>query len=181
MQTKIADFSKIPSFMKFLLEELKSLKNEGSEWYTSVQTTITKLKEEYDIVVSEHRRRSSHLKSDSLNFLHEYREKIAVPYLDSLIENINQRFKDEAVKVLSAAAIFDPAKFPTEESQITSYGLEEINTLADYYGNDASVEYDGTIHTSPAVLDREELLSEWETFRRALIQEKASVVHAKET
>ncbi len=52
MQTKIADFSKIPSIMKFLLEELKSLKNEGSEWYTSVQT-ITKLKEEYDIVVSE--------------------------------------------------------------------------------------------------------------------------------
>ncbi len=104
-----------------------------------------------------------------------------MPYLYSLIENINQRFMDEAVKVLSAAAIFDPAKFPTEESQITSFDLEEINTLADYYGNDASVEYDGTIHTSPAVLDREELLSEWKTFRRALIQEKASVVQAKET
>ncbi len=82
---------------------------------------------------------------------------------------------------MSAAAIFDPAKFPTKESQMTSYGLEEINTLADYYGNDASVEYDATIHTSPAVLDREELLSEWKTFRRALIQEKASVVQAKET
>ncbi len=52
MQTKIADFSKIPSFMKFLLEELKSLINEGSEWYTSVQTTITKLKEEYDLSVN---------------------------------------------------------------------------------------------------------------------------------
>ncbi len=50
MQSKAVDYSKVPSFMKFLLDEL-----EDSNWCSSIQSTITKLKEEYDINVSEHR------------------------------------------------------------------------------------------------------------------------------
>ena len=92
--------------------------------------------------------------------------------MECLIENINRRFTDEAVKILSATSVFDPTKFPTEEALILAYGLEEIRILADFYGNDTTVEYEGTIYTSSPLLDRDELLSEWKTFRRALIQEK---------
>ena len=96
--------------------------------------------------------------------------------MDCLIENINRRFTDEAVKILSATSVFDPTKFPTEEALILAYGLKDIRILADFYGNDATVEYEGTIHTSSPLLDRDELLSEWKTFRRALIQEKKSIM-----
>ena len=78
-----------------------------------------------------------------------------------------------------AASIFDPTKFPTEEALISAYGFEEIRILADFYGKDATVEYEGTIHTSSPLLDQEELfLLQWKTFRRALIQEK-KVYHTK--
>ena len=43
---------------------------------------------------------------------------------------------------LLAASIFDPAKLSTEEKLILSYGHEEIS--ADFYGNDAVVEYERT-------------------------------------
>ena len=96
--------------------------------------------------------------------------------MDCLIENINRRFTDKAVKILSATSVFDPTKFPTEEALILAYGLEEIRILADFYGNDATVVYEGTRYTSSPLLDRDEFLSEWKTFRRALIQEKKSIM-----
>ena len=176
MQRKIIDFSKIPSFVKILVDELRSLKSEESEWCSTVQSTIIKL-EEYDIVVGAQRHGSGRSKSARISTLQEYRECVAIPYLDCLIENINRRFTDEAVKILSATSVFDPTKFPTEEALILAYyGLEEIRILADFYGNDATVEYEGTIYTSSPLLDRDELLSEWKTFRRALIQEKKSIM-----
>ncbi len=80
------------------------------------------------------------------------------------------------MKILSATSLFDPTKFPAEERQILTYGLEEIRILADFYGNDATVEYDGTVFTSSPLINRDELLSEWKTFRRALVQENKSIM-----
>ena len=176
MQRKIIDFSKIPSFVKILVDELRSLKSEESEWCSTVQSTIIKLEEEYDIVVGAQRHGSARSKSARISTLQEYTECVAIPYLDCLIENINRRFTDEAVKILSATSVFDPTKFPTEEALILAHGLEEIRILADFYGNDATVEYEGTIYTSSPLLDRDKLLSEWNTFKRALIQEKKSIM-----
>ncbi len=85
-------------------------------------------------------------------------------------------FTNDSVKILSATSVFDPTKFPAEERQILTYGLEEIRILADFYGNDATVEYDGTVFTSYPLINRDELLSEWKTFRRALVQEKKSIM-----
>ena len=59
MQRKIIDFSKIPSFVKILFDELRSLKSEESEWCSTVQSTIIKLEEEYDIVVGAQRHGSA--------------------------------------------------------------------------------------------------------------------------
>lgn len=85
------------------------------------------------------------------------------------MENIKRCFSDEAVKLLVATSIFNPAQLPAEES-LSSYGLQEINDLADFYGNEASLEYHGVTYTSPPLLDREELLSEWKIFRKAYLE-----------
>ena len=124
MQRKIIDFSKVPSFVKILVDELRSLKSEESEWCSTVQSTIIKLEEEYDIVVGAQRHGSTRSKSARISTLQEYRECVAIPYLDCLIENINRRFTDEAVKILSATSVFDPTKFPTEEALILAYVLK---------------------------------------------------------
>ena len=63
MQRKIIDFSKMPSFVNILLDELKSLNSEESEWCSTVQSTIIKLEEEYDIVVSAQSHGSARSKS----------------------------------------------------------------------------------------------------------------------
>ena len=62
------------------------------------------------LVVSAQRHGSTRSKSARISTLQEYRAHAAIPYLDSLIENINQGFTDEAVKILYAASIFDPAE-----------------------------------------------------------------------
>ncbi len=133
------------------------------------------MREEHDVVVDAqiHESRS---RSARIITIQQYRDRVAIPYLDSLLDNINRRFTNDSVKILSATSVFDPTKFPAEERQILTYGLEEIRILADFYGNDATVEYDGTVFTSSPLINRDELLSEWKTFRRALVQEKKPIM-----
>ena len=60
---------------------------------------------------------------------------------------------------------------PSEE-YLSSYGNEQIKLLAGFYGEEATVKYDGETHTSKPLVDASELLSEWKIFRRALVVEK---------
>ena len=108
----------------------------------------------------------------------DYQSHIAIPYIDSLMDNIKRRFSAKAVKLLVATSIFNPAQLPAEES-LASYILQEIRDPADFYGNEASVEYLGVTYSSPPLLDRDELLSEWKVFRRAFYKEKELIVHAR--
>ena len=78
---------------------------------------------------------------------------------------------------LVATSIFNPAQLPAEES-LSSYGLQDIQELADFYGNKASIEYLNE-HTSLPLLNREELISEWKIFRLALYNEKEKLVRFK--
>ena len=107
----------------------------------------------------------------------EYLSHIGIPYIDALLENINSRFSDSVVKLIVATSIFNPAQLPAEES-LSSYGLQDIQELADFYGNKASIEYLNE-HTSLPLLNREELISEWKIFRLALYNEKEKLVRFK--
>ncbi len=104
-------------------------------------------------------------------------EKVVIPYIDTLIGKINERFSD---KLLVASSIFNPAELPTDDS-LSSYGLKEIKELADFYGTEASVTYLGVTYKSPSLLDPKELLSEWKVFRRALSKEKELLMKLKPT
>ena len=105
----------------------------------------------------------------------DYQLQIAIPYIDFFMENIKRHFSDKAVKLLTAMSVFNPAQLLAEES-LSSNGLQEISDLADFYGNEASVEYLDMTYTSPPLLDREELLSKW---RRAFYKEKQHIVNSK--
>ena len=74
--------------------------------------------------------------------------------------------------MLVATSIFNPAEVPTDQDSLSSYGLQQIKDLADFYGRQASVDYCGVTYTSPPLLHRDELLSEWKVFRRAMHKEK---------
>ena len=132
---------------------------------------IAKLKELYDIEIGQHIPGSARSQFMTISTIREYRQKVAIPYLDQLSMNINNRFLDKAVKLLVATSIFNLSLLPQEQS-LNSYGLQEITDLADFYGSEASVEFQGAIYKSSPLLDREELLSEWKFFRRAFYKEK---------
>ena len=96
--------------------------------------------------------------------------------IDTLIDNIKKRFSDEVVKLLVAFSIFNPTQLPAASTSLSSYGLDEITTLANFYGNEASVKFQGITYTSPPLLSRDDLLSEWNVFRTALYKEKELLI-----
>ena len=84
------------------------------------------------------------------------------------------------MKIITAMSIFNPSLLPTDDS-ITSYSNDQIQVLAQFYWEEAEVQFAGSTFTSPLLLDREELLSEWKIFRRAFLLEKNSIMeHRKE-
>ena len=162
MQRKNADFSKLPVLLKVttnqLEHQLEHLKEENSEWLTSVESEISLLKEKYDITLGM-TRGSARSRWFSITTIAEYQTQVAIPYIDALLENIKNRFTDKAVKIITAMSIFNPSLLPTDDS-ITSYGNDQIQVLAQFYGEEAEVQFAGSTFTSPPLLDREELLSE---------------------
>ena len=155
MQTKLADFSQFPIFLKVMTDQLEHMKEETSEWLGTVETVISQLQEKYDIVLGKHGSRRSNW--SSITSVCEYRTLVAIPCIDSLLENIRNRFSDRSLKIVTAMSIFNPATLPSEES-LSSYGNEQIKLLAGFYGEEATVEYDGETHTSKPLVDASELL-----------------------
>ena len=42
--------------------------------------------------------------------------------------------------------------------------MPEIKVLTDFYGKEVNVEFDGTVYTSPSILNDEDLIAEWHSF-----------------
>ena len=47
---------------------------------------------------------------------------MAIPYLDTLIANINSRFSGEVVELVVSASVFNPALLPDDETLLRAYG-----------------------------------------------------------
>ncbi len=91
-------------------------------------------------------------------------------YIDALLENIKSRFTDKAVEIITAMSI--PLCYLLKIHYILN-GTEEIKVLAEFYGKEVQVQYAGITYTSPPLLDKDDLLSEWKIFRRAFLLEKS--------
>ena len=96
---------------------------------------------------------------------------MAIPYLDTLIANINSRFSSEIVEIVVSALLFNPALLP-DETLLRTYGNSKLSTLDNFYGEKAEVTFEGVTYSSLATINKEELLGEWQIFKRAVFQEK---------
>lgn len=65
--------------------------------------------------------------------------------------NIKRHFSNEAVNS------FNPALLPAAEESLSLYGNEQIQNLADFYGKEATIEYNGITYKSPPILEHKEL------------------------
>ena len=175
MQKKTADFSRLQVFLQSTVDELKNLKDEKADWCSSTELALVRLQKEFNIEIGRHHSRSRFM---TISTVKDYQELVVIPYIDSLIGNINGRFSDKAVKLLVATSIFNPAELPTYDS-LSSYGVQQIKELADFYGTEASVTYHGVTYTSQPLVAHDELVSEWKVFRRALCKEKELLMSSK--
>ena len=83
------------------------------------------------------------------------------------------------VKLLISSSIFNPALLPSEEEGFSHYVKEEIKALAQFYGSEATLSYDGETYTTHPLLDKDDLIREWQVFKRALKQETVLLVERK--
>ena len=77
------------------------------------------------------------------------------------MSNINNHFSEASVQLLTSSAIFHPASILKEEPDILEYGRTEMQNLVGFYGEQASVEFEGVTYTSEALIDAEETVAEW--------------------
>ena len=54
---------------------------------------------------------------------------MAIPYLDTLIANINSRFSGEVVELVISASVFNLALHPDDETFLRAYGNSKLSRL----------------------------------------------------
>ena len=122
------------------VKELHHLKEDEAEWCSAVTTLVENLESDHEITIT---RGLSVRSSTIVQSLPEFRTKVALPYIDALLHNVHNRFSDEAVKLLVSSSVFSPASLPPEEASLPAYGKKEVDVLAQFYGTEAKVVFDG--------------------------------------
>ena len=89
---------------------------------------------------------------------------MAIPYHDTLIANINSRFSGEVVELVVSASVLNPALLLDDETLLRAYGNSKLSTLANFYGEKAEVTFEGVTYSSLAIINKKELLGEWQVF-----------------
>ena len=108
--------------------------------------------------------------SASVGSLTDFYDKVALPYIDALLHNISNQFSGEAVNNLVSSSVFNPASLPSDEAASPDYGKKEVEVLAQFYGNEATVVHDSATFSFPPLIDKDEIAVEWRLFKRALIK-----------
>ena len=76
----------------------------------------------------------------------------------SLLHNIHNRISGEAANLLISSSVFSLASLPLEEIALPDYDTNEVEILAQFYGDEATVGYDGGTFLSPPLLTRTKFL-----------------------
>ena len=105
----------------------------------------------------------------------QFRVQVAIPYLDTLIANINSHFSAAVVKLVVSASVSNPALLPDDETIPRAYGTSKLSTLANFYGEKAEVTFEEVTYSSLAIINKEELVGEWQVFKRAVVQKKVMI------
>ena len=119
---------------------------------------------------------SSWSKLSLIKSLKDYPSREAVPYIDWLSNGQHQQpvFRQSS-ETVSCHVCFPPC--PAANRRGYGYrGMQQIESLANFYDREAIVVYPGISYTSSLLLDWEELFTEWKVFRRVLYKEKLSTI-----
>ena len=127
------------------------MKDDTAEWCSLAGKKFPELTDIHDISLQE---RS--IRNPASNNITDYRPCIAIPYIEELVSDINNRFSEASVHLLTSSAIFHPASIPKGEADILEYGTTEMHNLIAFYGEQASAEFEGVTYTSEALIDAEE-------------------------
>ena len=103
---------------------------------------------------------------------------MAILCLLTWIANINSCFSGEVVELLVSVSYSTQLIFLMMR-HFSTFRNSKLSTLADFYRVNAEVTFDGASYSSLAIINKEELLGEWQVIKRAVFQEKNSMMEKK--
>ena len=159
LQSKDLDLATVPTLMQCTIARLMEIKEcvSSSTWFkdhTAVFADLSQLGER-SIAVSE---------TNQDNFI----ANVYRPYIQSVIDHIRTRLQSS--DVFSAFSVFDPSNLPDSEESLSSYGMDTISVLTDFYGRDQQVKFQDKIGHSCPDVDVEQTQAEWKIFRRIMFE-----------
>ena len=86
------------------------------------------------------------------------------PYLDALKNNIERRFED-AIGIITASSIFEPNNLPHDPQQLSGYGVQRLEDLISFYGEETSMTHGEITTKSPPDIDAANTRVEWKAFK----------------
>ena len=157
LQAKEIDLASVPVLVDGTLSRLKELKENpnSSTWFKYHKTVFTdsKLLGERNIVISEEQEQ-------------QFTMQIYRPYIQSVIDRTSSRLKSS--DLVSAFSIFDPRHLPGKEEELSTYGVETLQKLTDFYGKEQRVTYEDKTGVSHPDVNAEQAEAEWKIFRRVM-------------
>ena len=116
--------------LKSTLDHLNSIRDSDASWCTAAETAISNLETEHGITIKGSRGPTVR-KSPPLS-VQQFQVQVAIPYLDTLIANINSLFSGEVVERVVSASVFNPALLLDDETLLRTYGNSKLSTLANF-------------------------------------------------
>ena len=81
----------------------------------------------------------------------EFCQNVGVPFLNTLLSEIEAAFDMKNIELVQALLALDPSEIPTaDDASFVMYGSEKI--LLSFYGRERSETYAGHTVTSPALI-----------------------------
>lgn len=159
-QSDWIDASQVDGYVQSHVAAIDAQLHHPGEHLTSCHTIINSLPADFNITADNSKR-------------YQFDDTIRKPYLRRLMDNILDRFGTSDM-LIALAHVFDPCKYPTEQSQLAYYADAEIKLLSKWYGKEMTT-ISGKF--KPIVNDQD-LVHQWCSFKRWVVYQKE--LHSKD-
>ena len=103
-----------------------------ASWCTAAETAISNLETEHELTIKGSR--GPAVRKTLPLSVQQFRVQVVIPYLDTLIANINSRFSGEVIELVVSASVFNLALLPDDETLLRACGNSKLSILANFYG-----------------------------------------------
>eukprot|EP00800_Vazella_pourtalesii_P022114 TRINITY_DN8509_c0_g1_i1.p1 TRINITY_DN8509_c0_g1~~TRINITY_DN8509_c0_g1_i1.p1 ORF type:complete len:111 (-),score=3.82 TRINITY_DN8509_c0_g1_i1:78-410(-) len=104
------------------------MESEKADWCSLAESILAKLETEYEITIGRHTPGSARSFFGKISSFKEYLSHIGIPYIDALLENINSRFSDSVVKLLSCYIYFQSCPTASRRISVLSWSARDSGT-----------------------------------------------------